>query len=50
MSLYYRVALSQSNIEHVLYACQQLYPLFVVGLLSDLENDLKLVFEELNKI
>ncbi len=50
MSLFYKIALTPTNIENVLFACQQLYPLFVVGFVGNLDQDLTLVFEELNKI
>lgn len=50
MSIFYQVKLNPSNIENVLFACQHLYPLFVIGFLNSLEEDLVFVFEQLNKI
>jgi hypothetical protein len=44
MSLYYKVVISPTNVENVLSACHQLYPLFVVGVLPNLEEGLPLVF------
>jgi hypothetical protein len=50
LSVYYKVEISPANVESILFACHSIYPLFVVATLTDIQEGLRFVFEQLNKI
>lgn len=49
MNLFYRSVINAHNVENMLTACQ-LFPLFMLGVVSQLQEGLDLVFGHLNRI
>jgi hypothetical protein len=48
MSLYFEVSLSKANVCNILSVCQN-FSIFLVGRIANFNEDLVMVYEELNK-
>jgi len=50
MCLFFKLTLTKDNVKKVLLTCQERFPIFIIGLVNDLKEELLYIYEELNRI
>lgn len=50
MTVFFKVAITKVNVSKVLNVCLDRFPIFILGIVNNLTEELNWVYEEMNKI